>query len=176
MGWELELMKWANQWWSLPVLDQVIPWFTYLGSHIAVVLFIMLSWILTKKRKVLYRLALLYGIQSAVLYGLKYLVQRERPLQFLEMASKLSKGPGEILDPSFPSGHAVYAFMMATLLSHWFPRYRIVFFILAGLIAWTRIYLGLHYPTDVVAGALLGYGITKFFSYWDPVSMDDLCA
>jgi len=163
MDWELNFMRWADRWWSLPILDQIIPWFTYLGSHVAVILFIILSWILTKQRKVLCRLTLLYGIQSAVIYGLKFLVKRERPLFFLDMASRFSKGPGEILDPSFPSGHAVYTFMMATLLTYWFPRYRVPFFILAGLIAWTRIYLGLHYPTDVIAGGLLGYGITRLF-------------
>ena len=168
MGWELKSMEWANGWWSSPVLDQVLPWFTYLGSHFAVVFFIIVSWILTQRRKILRRLVLLYGIQSGVLYGLKYLIQRQRPLLFLEMASKLSKGSREILDPSFPSGHAVYGFMIATLLAYRFPRYRVIFFIVAGLIGWTRIYLGLHYPTDVIAGALLGYGITKLFLHYDP--------
>ena len=160
-------MEWANGWWSSPVLDRVIPWVTHLGSHVTVVVFILLSWILTKKRSVLRRLALLYGIQSGILYGLKFLIQRQRPLYFLEMASsKLSKGPGEILDPSFPSGHAVYAFMMATVLATWFPRYRIIFYIAAGFIGWTRIYLGVHFPTDVVVGGLLGYGITRLFFHW----------
>jgi undecaprenyl-diphosphatase len=84
------------------------------------------------------------------------------------MASKLSKGPGEILDPSFPSAHSAFAFMMATLLANQFPRYRVIFFVVAGLIGWTRIYLGLHYPTDVIAGALLGYGITKLFLHYNP--------
>ena len=166
MNWELRFMEWANGWWRAPVLDGLVPWVTYLGSHFAAVLFIILSWILTKQRRVLGRLALLYGIQSGILYGLKFLIQRQRPLYFLEMASKLSKGPGEILDPSFPSGHAIYAFMMATLLAHWFPRSQIIFFLLAGFIGWTRIYLGLHYPTDVLVGALLGYGITKLFVRW----------
>jgi len=166
MSWELRWMKWADGWWTSSILDHLLPWFTYLGSHIAVVLFIILSWILTKQRKVLYRFTLLYGIQSAIIYGLKYLIQRQRPFLFLDMASKLSKGPGEILDPSFPSGHAVYAFMMATLLSIWFPRYRVIFFIIAGFVGWTRIYLGLHYPTDVIVGSILGYGITKIFSHW----------
>ena len=166
MGWELKWMEWADGWWSSPVLDHVLPWLTYLGSHFAFILFIILSWIITKQRKVLRRLLLLYGIQSFVIYGLKFLVQRQRPLFFLEVASKLSKGPGEILDPSFPSGHAAFSFMMATLLALWFPRYRIIFFIVAGFVGWTRIYLGLHYPTDVIAGVLLGYGITKLFLHW----------
>jgi len=165
-------MEWANGWWSSPVLDWVIPWVTHLGSHFAVVLFIVLSWILTKKRRVLRRLALLYGIQSGIVYGLKFLIQRQRPLYFLEMASKLSKGPGEILDPSFPSGHAVYAFMMATVLATWVPRYRVIFYIAAGFIGWTRIYLGVHFPTDVVVGGLLGYGITKLFLYWASPTLD----
>jgi undecaprenyl-diphosphatase len=163
MAWELKFMRWADGWWSSPVLDNVLPWLTYLGSHCAVILFIILSWIITKQRKVLRHLVLLYAIQSAVIYGLKFLIQRPRPLLFLDMASKLSKGTGEILDPSFPSAHAAFSFMMATLLALWLPRYRIIFFIVAGFIGWTRIYLGLHYPTDVIAGAILGYGITKLF-------------
>jgi len=164
MNWELDFMRWADGWWSSSVLDRILPWVTYLGSHFAVLFFIILSWILTKQRKVLRRLILLYAIQSAVIYSLKFLIQRERPYLFLEMASKLSKGPGEILDPSFPSAHAAFSFMMATLLSFWFPRYRIIFYISAGFIGWTRIYLALHYPTDVMVGALLGYGMTKLFS------------
>jgi undecaprenyl-diphosphatase len=168
MDWELEFMQWANGWWSSPFLDGVIPWLTYLGSHFAVVLFIILSWVLTKKGKVLRYLLFIYVIQSAVVYGFKFFVKRERPLFFLEMASKISKGPGEILDPSFPSAHAAYSFMMATLLANRFPQYRVVFFIVAGFIGWSRIYLGLHYPTDVIAGALIGYGITKVFLHYHP--------
>jgi undecaprenyl-diphosphatase len=170
MAWELEFMRWANEWWSSSFLDQILPWLTYLGSHFAVISFILLSWILTKQRKLFRHLVLLYALQSAVIYGLKFLIQRQRPILILEMASKLSKGPGEILEPSFPSAHAALSFMMATLLAHWFPRYRIVFFIVAAFIGWTRIYLGLHYPTDVIAGALLGYGITKAYSFYFPLS------
>ena len=171
MAWELDLMKWANGWWSSSVLDQILPWLTYLGSHFAVIFFIILSWILTKRTKILRPLILLYGIQSFVIYGLKFLVKRERPLFFLKMAAKLSGGPGEILDPSFPSAHAAFSFMMATLLSLWLPRYWIIFYIAAGFISWTRIYLGVHYPTYVIAGVLLGYGMTKVVSFYFSLSL-----
>ena len=159
-------MRWADGWWSSSVLDHVLPWLTYLGSHYAFVLFIILSWAITRKRKVLRYLILLYAIQSTVIYSLKFLIQRQRPFLFLEIASKLSKGPGEILDPSFPSAHAAFSFMMATLLAAWFPRYWIIFFIIAVFVSWTRIYLGVHYPTDVIVGAILGYGITRVYIFF----------
>ena len=164
-------MRWANEWWNSSFLDQILLWLTYLGSHFAVILFILLSWVLTKQRKILRHLILFYAFQSAVIYGLKFLIRRPRPFLFLEIASKLSKGPEEILDPSFPSAHAALSFMMATLLSFWFPRYRILFFLVAAFIGWTRIYLGVHYPTDVIAGALLGYGLTKLFSLYFSLSL-----
>jgi len=156
-------MQWANGWWASPFPDRVIPWLTHFGSHVAVILFILFAWVLKRKGKVLGRLALLYGTQSAVVYGLKFLVHRQRPPFSHEMALRFSTSPGEVLDPSFPSAHTVYAFMMATLLSARFPRYRVVFYLVAGLVGWTRLYLGVHFPTDVAGGALLGYGITKLF-------------
>jgi undecaprenyl-diphosphatase len=165
MGWELELMKWGAGWWTSPVLDRVIPWVTHLGSTVALIVFIFMSWTLTREKKVFWSLLFLGAIQSAVVYGLKYLVHRPRPLAVDEALSRLSSGSVEILDPSFPSAHTVNAFMMATLLGVWFPRYRIPFFLIAAFIGWTRIYLGMHYPTDVLAGGLIGYGITRLYLY-----------
>jgi len=52
----------------------------------------------------------LWPSQSAVIYCLKFVIQRQRPFLFLEMASKLSKGPGEILDPSFPSAMLLFIY------------------------------------------------------------------
>jgi undecaprenyl-diphosphatase len=167
MSWELKFMQWANGRWTSPALNQALPWLTHLGSHFAMALFIILSWILSGETKVFFYVVVLYAILTGVVYGLKYLIGRPRPL-FLGIASKICRGPGEILDPSFPSAHTTFAFMMATLLSAWFPRYQLLFFIMAGFIGWTRLYLGLHYPTDVIAGGLLGYGITKLFLTYFP--------
>lgn len=60
---------------------------------------------------------------------------------------------------SFPSGHATVAFACATTLAWHVPRLRVAAFALAALIAWSRVWVGVHYPVDVVAGALLGVGL-----------------
>jgi undecaprenyl-diphosphatase len=148
---------------SSRLLHHVLPWMTHLGSHFAVILFVLLNWITTKRLRVLFGLLLLYAIQNFIIYFLKFTVRRRRPLSPEEVKIKVSKGPGEILDPSFPSAHTTFSFMMATVLAFYFPQYQVIFFVFAVFIGWTRVYLGLHYPTDVIAGGFLGYGITKLY-------------
>lgn len=70
--------------------------------------------------------------------------------------------PTEILtDFSFPSGHATIAWAMAIVLSRYEPRWRWMFYVLAVLISLSRMYLGVHYPLDVLGGAVLGWGISR---------------
>ena len=166
MSWELKFMKWGVGPRRSRFLYHVLPWVTHLGSHFAVILFVLLSWITTKQSRVLFGLLLLYAIQSFIIYFLKFIVRRQRPLSAKEIKIRVSKGPGEIIDPSFPSAHTTFSFMMATLLAFCFPRYQVIFFVFAGFIGWTRVYLGLHYPTDVIAGAILGYGITRAYIFF----------
>ena len=79
---------------------------------------------------------------------LKLLIHRHRPFEH-------QIGPSERTH-SFPSGHTATSFAAATMLSLLLPRYRIPFFVLAVLIGLSRLYNGVHYPTDVLAGATLG--------------------
>jgi undecaprenyl-diphosphatase len=60
---------------------------------------------------------------------------------------------------SFPSGHAASSFAGATVLAAVVPRFRVWFFVLAGAIAASRVYNGVHWPSDVIAGALLGVAL-----------------
>jgi undecaprenyl-diphosphatase len=78
----------------------------------------------------------------------KYFVYRHRPFEH-------QIGPSERTH-SFPSGHTATSFAAATVLAWYAPRWRWWFYALACLIAFSRLYLGVHYPTDVLAGALLG--------------------
>jgi membrane-associated phospholipid phosphatase len=78
----------------------------------------------------------------------KYLVHRHRPFEH-------QIGPS-LRTHSFPSGHTATAFAGAVVLAALVPRLRIAWFALACLIGYSRLYNGVHYPTDVAAGALLG--------------------
>ncbi len=102
---------------------------------------------------------ILAGIGSWVLVEaiLKPLIGRARPA--IEMGA-IIVGNGNH-DYSFPSGHATIAWAMAVVLSQKEPRLKWLFYILAILISLSRIYLGKHFPLDVLVGALLGWSIGK---------------
>jgi undecaprenyl-diphosphatase len=65
---------------------------------------------------------------------------------------------------SFPSNHAINNFAAAAFFSKLFPRYKVVLFVTASLVAISRVYLGLHYPSDIIAGAAIGMIFGYIFS------------
>ena len=85
--------------------------------------------------------------------GLKALFDRERPSMVFAEPKPLVPAPH---DAAFPSGHASTSFAAATLLSYGWPRLSPIFFVLAAAIAFSRVYVGVHYPLDVLGGAVLG--------------------
>lgn len=103
-------------------------------------------------------------INTVITQGLKYAINRERPYD---------KYPTIIYpyqvdnDPSFPSGHTSTAFTTATTLSIHFKKWYVVVpaYTWAASVGYARLYLGEHYPTDVVAGAIIGTG-SAFLSQW----------
>jgi membrane-associated phospholipid phosphatase len=105
----------------------------------------------SRRPRLLVDVALAVGAAELTVIGAHALIHRHRP--FEHQLGKQEHGH------SFPSGHATTAFAGATMLAAYLPRYRVPLFALAALIALSRVYNGVHYPTDVVVGAALGVAI-----------------
>ncbi len=95
---------------------------------------------------------------TLVEFPIKAFFHRSRPFIAFIQAIVIGKQPGSW---SFPSGHSASSFAGAWLLSHDFPGQGPLFFLLAALVGFSRIYLGDHYPGDVLSGALSGMALAE---------------
>lgn len=90
---------------------------------------------------------------------IKNLVKRIRPCNSQSINKLAVARP---ISYSFPSGHTLSSFAAAGVLSSFFMQYRIVFIAIALLIGLSRVYLYVHYPTDVIAGIIIGIMCSRF--------------
>ena len=95
------------------------------------------------------------GLSQIVVQGLKLVLSRERPYTIIEQLHTFGIN---LKDYSFPSGHTTASFSIATVLALNIPGIILLTYFIAMIIGVSRIYLGVHYPTDVVAGIILGIG------------------
>ncbi len=147
--------------------DVIMPFITNVKNFYLIFLVIWLLMIFSSKYK--HRIAgwtiIISVTFSDILSSkiLKHIILRPRPYEVLSDVFKLVSSAG----PSFPSSHAVNSFTAATLIMLFFknPVYTAIAFFVATLSAYSRIYVGVHYPLDVVFGAILGviigWGIYK---------------
>jgi undecaprenyl-diphosphatase len=149
IGLDRHLERWIVEHRWQP-LDDVFVWLTRIGSHGAVWLAIGLILSLAWRRVSPFVLVLLaVAAADGIASLLKAAVGERRPIGFHPLVH-IPHGN------AFPSGHAATAFAGATVLSALVPRLAPVFYVLAAAIAYSRLYVGVHWPLDVLAGAVLG--------------------
>lgn len=166
MNLDWTILQWIQETLRCSVLDFLMPKITMLGNGGMIWIAAALIMICTKK----YRkngILLLVGLVVGVLIGnvcLKNLVGRARPCWIDPGVPLLIANP---TDYSFPSGHTLSSVIAATILYDTDRRFGIPAIVLAVLIAFSRLYLYVHFPTDVLASVLLGVLIGKILHRWN---------
>ena len=100
--------------------------------------------------------AIAFGLNITLTSTLKWSIRRDRPyVTYSDIHQKVESGPY-----SFPSGHTSSAFATATLLTLSTRKWYVAApsFIWAGTVAYSRMYLGVHYPSDIFGGIVIGIG------------------
>ena len=155
---ELNILWWIREHLTHPFLDTVMPYISSLARHGEFWILIALILVCFKKTR---KAGVAMGIAMACGYlignmGMKNLFARTRPYDVVVEVELLV---AKLHDFSFPSGHTLVSFEAATALWFYHRKWGIAAFVLATLIALSRLYLFVHYPTDVLVGAVLGIGI-----------------
>ncbi len=144
---------------------------TVLGSGWSALALVPFAW-RRSTRRFAWTLAAAIGVQALLVWSLKIVVGRVRPWIALGLPPPI----GSPHDPSFPSGHAAGSFCVATFIALALPTARpgrgarlaigAVVLATAVLVALSRVYLGAHFPGDVLAGALLGGAVGSLAGLW----------
>ena len=140
-----------------PLLDAVLPYFTHLGQVGALWLIVGFALVISKKYRS-WGIALLAAVAAVGLFNeviLKAIVARPRPFVDDPTIALLVSPPSGF---SFPSGHAGTSFAAATVIAFMPIKkgWKALAWVVAVLLAFSRLYLQVHYPTDVLAGAVFG--------------------
>jgi undecaprenyl-diphosphatase len=160
---DIYLLKMINNSWNCRSLDLIMPAMTYLGSFSFIFIFCTAAFLLsnallsTMAIKAMISVTLSTGIGKI----LKISVTRLRP--FINIPN-LNIKKISIDKYSFPSGHTTAAFSLAVIIALYFPVFGFITIPLAFCVGISRMYIGVHYPTDVIVGMFIGTGCS-FLTY-----------
>ncbi len=158
MSLDWSILRGIRELMACPLLDVVMPKITALGNGGMIWIAAGVGLLCTRK----YRrqgVVLLAGLAAGALVGnlfLKNVIARPRPCWLDDSVQLLIATPR---DYSFPSGHTMASVIGATILTRTDRRFGYAAIPLAVLIAFSRLYLYVHFPSDVLGGAVLGFGI-----------------
>lgn len=163
MNFDLELLNLIYGFFHCAFLDAVLPFISSMGDAGIVwiiIAVVMLCFKNTRRQGVMLALALILCLLIGNI-TLKPLINRTRPYEIDRSIELLIE---KLSDGSFPSGHTLSSFASATVLLLCFRKKAIPAAVLAVLIAFSRLYLRVHFPTDVLGGMILGTAI-GFIAY-----------
>lgn len=142
------------------ILNELFLSFTFLTSTI-VIFFVLTSIFLyhDHRRRWIIPLWLTLIIESILIFIIKIIIKRPRPYieGTISTLSVLASNSHKIWDFAFPSFHAAIVFSAIPFISKEFPKLKIIWIVLAFLTAFSRVYFGLHYFSDIFIGAVIGY-------------------
>jgi len=155
------LFRFINQNLANPVADWILPLLNHAAPFVPLAI-LGSAWLAYRNsgRLWLVVLLLVLGIglgDMLVCYPLKQMISRPRPAAVMKDVRILASGATG--GHSFPSSHTTSAFLAATILCSFFEKRRWIFIGCASLIGFARMYVGVHYPSDVLGSALLGTGV-----------------
>lgn len=137
------------------VLDFLMPKITHLGGALFTITFALLMLIFGGDRfkQVGWEAIVALIASGVVVQIIKQMVNRKRPYQTLDRVNLINP---PFCMRSFPSGHTTAVFSIAVVLAANFPQLNLLIKSVAGVVGLSRAYVGVHYPSDILTGALIG--------------------
>ena len=141
---------------KLPVIDAVLSIITNFGVVVLVMVLIPAVILFKNNRKAAYLIFFTFAVSFILAFVIKLIVLRQRPIEAFTYPFT------GIINYSFPSMHAMVAFSLLPVMVKHLQKQKIFFIMFAFLVAFSRIYFGVHFLSDVVFGAFAGYFIGKY--------------